>query len=50
MKVKFDAYVLWPLAEKFQNWLVDRSVTRNFTVFKDIKLFRLHVYIFQSYF
>ena len=34
MKVKFDAYVLWPLAKKFQNWIVDRSTARDFTVFK----------------
>ena len=31
-KGKFDAYVLWPLAKKFQNWIVDRSTARNFTV------------------
>ena len=24
MKGKFDAYVLWPLVKKFQNWIVDR--------------------------
>ena len=30
MKEKFDAYVLWPLAKKFQNWIVDRSTARNF--------------------
>ena len=23
MKGKFDAYVLWPLAKKFQNWIID---------------------------
>ena len=33
MKGKFDAYVLWPLAKKFQNWIVDRSTSCNFTVF-----------------
>ena len=32
MKWKFDAYVLWPLAKKFQNWIVDRSTARDFTV------------------
>ena len=32
MKGKFDAYVLWPLAKKFQNWIVDRSTALNFTV------------------
>ena len=25
MKGKFDDYALWPLAKKFQNWIVDRS-------------------------
>ena len=33
MKGKFDAYVLWPLAKKFQNWIVDQSSARDFTVF-----------------
>ena len=32
MEGKFDAYVLWPLAKKFQNWKVDRSTARDFTV------------------
>ena len=32
MKGKFDAYVLWPLAQKVQNWIVDRSTARYFTV------------------
>ena len=32
MKRKFDPYVLWPLAKKVQNWIVDRSTTRDFTV------------------
>ena len=32
MKGKFDAYVLWPLAKKVQNWIVDRSTARNSTV------------------
>ena len=34
MKGKFDAYVLWPLAKKFQNWIVDWSTARDFTVDK----------------
>ena len=33
MKGKFDAYILWPLAKKFQTWIVDRSTARDFTVF-----------------
>ena len=33
IKEKFDAYVLWPLAKKIQNWIVDRSTARDFTVF-----------------
>ena len=32
IKEKFDAYLLWPLAIKFQNWIVDWSTARNFTV------------------
>ena len=32
VKGKFDAYVLWPLAKKFQNWIVDQSTAREFTV------------------
>ena len=39
MKGKFDAYVLWPLAERVQNWIVDQSIAHNFTV--------IHMY-FQS--
>ena len=34
MKGKFDAYVLWPLAKRVQNWIVDRSTARNFMVNK----------------
>ena len=34
MKGKFGAYVLWPLAKKFQNWIVHRSTSRDFTVAK----------------
>ena len=33
MKGKIDAYVLLPLAKKFQNWIVDRSTALDFTVF-----------------
>ena len=32
LKVKFDAYVLWPLAQRVQNWIVDWSTARYFTV------------------
>ena len=32
MKGKFDAYVLWTLAQRAQNWIVDQSTTCNFTV------------------
>ena len=32
MKVKFDAYVLWPLAKRVWNWIVYWSTARNFTV------------------
>ena len=32
MKGKLYAYVLWPLAKKFQNWIVDRSTACDFTV------------------
>ena len=32
LKWKFDAYVVWPLAKKFQSWIVDRSTALNFTV------------------
>ena len=33
MEGKFDAYVLWPLAQRVQNWTVDRSTARDFMVF-----------------
>ena len=36
MKGKFDAYVLWPLAKKFQIWIVDRSTTPDFTVYESM--------------
>ena len=29
MKGKFDAYVLWPLAQKVQNWIVDWATARD---------------------
>ena len=32
MKGKFDAYVLWSLAQRVQNWIVDPSTARDFTV------------------
>ena len=38
MKGKFDAYVLWPLAKNFQNWIVDRSTGRDFTVIMYVPL------------
>ena len=34
MKGKLDPYVLWPLAKKLQNWIVEQSTARNFTVYK----------------
>ena len=33
MKGKFDAYVLWPLSTRVQNWIVDGSSACDFTVF-----------------
>ena len=33
MKGKFDAYVLWSLAQRVQNWIVDWSTVCNFTVY-----------------
>ena len=32
MKGKFDAYVLWPLAKRVQNSILDRSTARDFTI------------------
>ena len=32
MKGNFDDYVLWPLDKMVQNWIVDLSTARNFTV------------------
>ena len=31
---KFDALVLWPLSKKLQNWIVDWSTARDFTISK----------------
>ena len=39
MKWKFDAYVLWPLAKRVQNWIVDWSTARDFTIISDKELF-----------
>ena len=33
MKGKFDVYVLWPSAKRVQNWIVDESTARDFTVY-----------------
>ena len=38
MKGKFDAYVLWPLTKSFQNWIVDLSTARDFTVIEIVKV------------
>ena len=32
MKGKFDAYILWPLDKRVQNWIVDRCTAPDFTV------------------
>ena len=32
MKEIFDAYVLWPLAQRVQNWIVDQATAHDFTV------------------
>ena len=37
MKGNFDPYVLWPLTKKFQNWIVDQSTARKFTVLFEVK-------------
>ena len=42
MKGKFDAYVLWPLAKKFQNLIVDQSTARDFTVCRTTALINVH--------
>ena len=31
-RMKFDSYVLWPLAKWVQNWIVDKSTAMNFMV------------------
>ena len=38
MKGKFDAYVVWHLVKRVQNWIVDPSTARNFTVLKNLSL------------
>ena len=37
LKGKFDAYVLWPLAKRVQNWIVNTAC--NFTVYPFFKAF-----------
>ena len=37
---KFDAYVLWPFAPKFQNRIVDRSTARDFTIYQMVNCWR----------
>ena len=39
------AYLLWPLAKKFQNWIVDQSTVHNFTVSRKLKLKMVSVYM-----
>ena len=34
MKGKFNAYVLWPLAKRVQNLIVNRYTARDFTVYE----------------
>ena len=41
MKGKFDAYVLWPLDKRVQNWIVAQSTARNFMV---VTMTFLHLY------
>ena len=36
MKGIFDAYILWLFVKKVQNWIVDRSTARDFTVWETI--------------
>ena len=54
MKGNFDAYVLWLLDKMVQNWIVDRSTARDFTVRKfntDISfhpLIKTHTLIFRK--
>jgi hypothetical protein len=49
MKGKFDACVLWLLTKSFQNWIVDQSTARNFTVIK-MKLTNFLLPYFLIYF
>ena len=37
MKGKFDAYVLCPLTQSVQNWIVDWSTARDFTVLEQLE-------------
>ena len=37
MKGNFDVHLLRPLAKRVQNWIVDRSTARNFTVHEFLK-------------
>ena len=54
MKGKFDAYVQWPVAKRVQNWIVDRSTARVFTVlqrntcFEDMNISQFSQYIFSK--
>ena len=32
MKAIFDAYLMWPFIKRVQNWIVDRSTARGFTL------------------
>ena len=51
MKGKFYPYVMWPLAPKFQNWIVDWSNARNFVVVGNkIAVFELNGSIWQYVF
>jgi hypothetical protein len=48
MKGKFDAYVLWPLAKKFQNWIVDRSTARDVTVVQKVYVWAIKLSFCQN--
>ena len=41
MKGKFDANVLWPLAQRVQNWIVYWSTARDITVIAKLKRLKL---------
>ena len=45
MKGKINAYVLWPIAKRVQNWIVDQSTARHFTV-----TINIHCTIFNTNF